>query len=310
MADDKEIETNQEEPNYVSLFGNEVFSKEFKYSTKEGETIDLYKVILLSRYTEPHEEAVLEYLKKLAIENIGSLKLVSVTGEILSSNGKGGLEKAIMELPERFINDLATLGNGIEDFIRSSTPAKRLKEGEKPKEFVSAKYGIIPVKIVNDNQERGYITGASWFDKAFSNDKLTEAGMGERFSIKIALEEGNLPYSKDRVIDVLNSGIVIGDSGTPEILIGRTPSFADEGKEVVELIYKNFSTQEQIESLTDQSEGSLKEACVNPIVMLIKMNKHLEEQKKEKEEAVKQAMAAAEAQGGNSSEVRKLILGN
>jgi hypothetical protein len=231
-------------PGYEPVFENEVYGRDFSFPLRNGETVPMRRLVLLTRFTEPSEDQVVDFLqKKVASLNRGGL-IVTPSGQQVSST-KSLLERVILALPPQVKQDIVGKDERCIGFIRSNIPCPALKPGEQPSSFLTIKYGQLTQELIAANKDN--IKSARWYHAAFSDSDLSERGLGGRWKIQVTLPNGLLPR-RDDAAQVLEDFKVSGMYS------------AKEGRGVLDALYEGLQSAEQISQLRDVSAEEL-ERC-------------------------------------------------
>ena len=221
---------------YTAVFDNLVYTKReqviLNCDNPVGEqSIDITKVIMPVRFTEPTEDQVVDYLRKKA-EELRGPKLVLPAG---CENHNGTLNDAIKNLPDKILTDLVNEDEACLGFVRKNTPARALKEGEAPRQYVHLMYGILPSQIIEAYSQRGEIKDETWFKAALSHEQLQKDGFGQRWTAKILLYNGMLP-DEDEMFTLINH--CVDNSRT--LIVNKVNYDVKEVEGVINAIYEGI----------------------------------------------------------------------
>lgn len=242
-------------PGYETVYEGRVYFRDFTLKPGDGD-IDLREILMLSKYTAPTEDQVVEYLKGLAdkVSTRASL-LVGINGDL--PNDLSDLEKVLMRLPAQIISDMRTGNDVCMKFIRENTSALNT---DVPLTYLHVGSGVILPNFVTENKDR--IAGPEWYDEVLKNKQLKSVGLGQRYKITIRLFDRKLPDRKE--FDILLKHEV-SDSRTLKV----NGSCVTEDVEIVcSALYEGLKIQDNVMALYDNSEVALKEAALIPVVRL------------------------------------------
>ncbi len=247
---------------YYQVEQNQVYVKDF-LECASGEAIQLRKLLTLKRFNEPSEQDIIDYLVKRADE-LSKTVLISLPVMNVDLRGKSPLERAVLTLPERIIEDIKNSREDCINFIRQHTRALPI-EDETRDHYVTVRYGILPVQIIEKNREAGNIESPRWYDVALSDDDMrrTKAGeymLGERLNIKVLVEQGLLPPWED--IDLLLRHNV---DGSRTLNINRRRYDEDAAREALGFLYESFGSVEAIQRIGDFSQEVIEEGSLEPL---------------------------------------------
>lgn len=256
------------EEEYYPVERNQVYASDF-LECSEGEAIPLRKLIILRRFNEPSEQDIVDYLVKKAGELSKSV-LISLPGGGVNLRGKSPLEKAVLTLPDNIIEDIKNSKENCIGFIRSHTKALPSQD-ESRDHYVALRYGVLPAQIIERNREAGNISSPKWYDIALLDDdmrrtKVGEYLMGERFKIKILIEQGLLPSWED--IDFLLRHNV---DGSRTLDVNRKRYDENAAREALGFLYENFGSVEGIQRINDFSQEVIEEGALEPLLALHSM---------------------------------------
>ena len=217
------------------------------------------KIVLPVRYTSPTEDDVISYLEGKASAETG---LQLPAGFTLK--GESAIDRLLRNLPSKMLDDIRT-GNGkLTDFIRKNIPVPAKKDGEPRDGYLTITYGLLPVSLIEDNVEKA--NTAKWYQAAFADDEIQEAGFGKVLTIKLLLREASLPEKRD--IDFL---LRHSTHGSRTIEISRQQYDPELAAELMDFVYGEFSDHKVLSQVEDASEQALNEAALLPIVALHKI---------------------------------------
>lgn len=249
---------------YYPLVENEVYANEFSLTSETGKEVPIMRLILPRRYRESSENDVIDYLQKVA-EKVEPFALLHLPGGSDNQVGKSLLEKAVIALPDVVRRHIRTGDENCIEFIRGHTMARSLEDGETPREYLFVRYGLVPINVIDNNREAGNIKDASWYETALLNDELREMGLGEKFNVRILLQDYTLP-AREEMEMLLRHGV----HGSRTLEVSRTSYPLDRMNEVMDFLYHNFSTPEKIDRLNDISTKVLEELAFQPVMALHK----------------------------------------
>ncbi len=255
-------------PGFENIYNGAVYARPI------GEKI--VDVVLLRRYIEPSEDDVIAYLAEKAGDARATQSLIIPGREQDALKGKTDLEKLLVSLLPQVLQDIKSGSNGAHSFIRSSTPARRLKDGETPNTYLQISNGTIPISVIDKNQEgRETPLDAKRYDLAFGSSDLRKQGYGYQWKTQLALENGTLP-SGDLVQTLLFMSNPLAGSKKYDV-----PAIAA----FYGVVSAALSIPEAIMEVRDVSPDALDEVSILPIIAF--------------HEFVKAQIARTNAAGGN-----------
>lgn len=249
---------------YRQVFANEAYAKDVQvpvYSKESQETKQeaAKGVILPARYTEPTLDGVMQYIQQRC-RAAGNVSLVLPTSAL---EGKSSLDRMIGSLAQQSPQIISHIisGEGAEaSYLQANIFAQDIKEDklEQRNQYLIARYGTVPLDVISDNESLGRIKNAAWYDAALSSIDLMAAGFGEKFSVRILLnQDGNLTDNR-LVHNALE--IEARDSKVFQLylLSNAYPSYIEYPieilKEEIENIYSTFDNADKLNELKDISE--------------------------------------------------------
>lgn len=269
-------------PEYTAVFENLAYTRRETVilngdNPMGRKSLDLTKVVLPVRYTEPTEDEVVDYLRRKA-EELKGPKLILPNG---CNNNHGTLDDAIKNLPDKILTDLVNGDEACLKFVRNHTPAPVLKEGESPRQYVHVLYGVIPSVIIENYSQRGEIKSENWFKATLSNEGLQKDGFGQRWFAKILLYNGMLP-NEDEMFTLIKH--CVDNSRT--LTVSRTNYNTAEVEDVINALYEGIYASNQGKPTQDHQIGELKDVSSEVLMQMAAMPV------KAFHENVKQAMLA------------------
>lgn len=254
---------------YIAVFENLAYTKRETVLLNGnhpigGKSMDLTKVVMPVRYTEPTEDEVVDYLRKKA-EELKGPKLVLPAS--CRNNHNGTLDDAIKKLPDKVLGELVDGDEKRLEFVRNHTPASALKEGEVPRQYVHVLYGVVPSGIIENYSQRGEIKSDNWFKAALSNEKLQEDGFGQKWFAKILLYDGMLP-NEDEMFVLINN--CTDNSRT--FVVSRTNYDTAEVGEVVNALYEGIYASSDGKPRQDNKIMELKDVSDEVLVQMSAMS--------------------------------------
>lgn len=262
---------------YTAVFDNLVYTKREQVilngdNPMGGKSADLTKVVLPVRFTEVTEDQVVDYLRKKA-EELRGPKLVLPSS---CENHSGTLDDAIKKLPDQILSDLANEDEACLTFLRNNTPARALKEGETPKQYVHLMYGVLPSQIIEAYSQRGEIKDETWFKAALLHEQLQKDGFGQRWTARILLYDGMLPDEDEMFVLIRHC---VDNSRT--LIVNKVNYNVKEVEDVVNAFYEGVyalnnglaTPNNQIGELRDASEDALKENVAGVVMKFHEMAK-------------------------------------
>ncbi len=205
----------------------------------------------------PHEDQVVAYLQKKTSELDSAASLLLPDD---ARSDRSALEQLILHLPRKIRNDIISCDNDCIGFLRKNTPALPLILGE-PLKYMDVRYGVLPTEVIEASSE--HIKGPEWYHRVFSEERLQEAGVGERFTMRFDVTNGSLPQRAEMDI-LLRHGVRRSRTFTID------HSLYNPGRlsELLDALYQSFPSSESILELEDLSDLKLEEAAVRPVVAL------------------------------------------
>jgi len=259
---------------YKSVLDNTVYAKCKIAIINDDKKVVLSCIILPKRYILPTEDQVIEYLQQKVKYVEDSIAWHLLGGSHVSE--KTSLERAIIDLPIQLRKDL---GRGEEEcmkFVRSHTPAPALSDEEPSLQYMYIKYGLIPNEIII--KKRRDINNSHWYESALSQEILRENGLGERWIMRILLDEGSLP-ERSEIDTLLNHGT----SRSQTLYISQDYYSTREVEEVMDFVYEYLPLPEQITLLPDITDNIREELALKPVIALHELVEKMEAQLGRKE---------------------------
>lgn len=235
----------------VHIEGSEEPAKDF---------MSVRSLILPARYTEPNEDDVVDYLRQRAAKLTG-LKLPAG----FKLEGENKIDQLLRKLPDKLQDSIKNGNPNWIRFIRAETPAPQKEEGRPNPKYLFVRYGILPVDIIENNQEKGNIESAEWYSAAFADYKLQRTGFGPKLTIKLLLEGDVLPQRED--IDFL---LKHRTHGSQTMEIDRECYDVEMASEVIDFVYAEFHTSQEIVEVEDISGKVLEQHAIIPIMAIHK----------------------------------------
>lgn len=277
-------------PEYTAVFANLAYTKRETVilngdNPMGGKSIDITKVVLPVRYTEPTEDEVVDYLRKKA-EELRGPKLILPNG---CNNNHGTLDDAIKNLPDKILTDLVNEDETCLRFVRQHTPAHALKEGEAPRQYVHVLYGVIPSQIIENYSQRGEIKSENWFKAALSNDELQKDGFGQKWFAKILLYNGMLPDEDEMFVLIDHC-----TDNSRTLTVSRTNYDTAEVGDVINALYEGIYASNQGKPTQDHQIGELKDVS-DEVLMQMAVGPVKAFHENVKQAAIAQALQGAQA---------------
>jgi len=192
---------------YDVNFDNKVYTSQDSIPAQVMDREEEFKkVLIFSRFLEPSEDEVIQYLQEKAGGLIPEKDKMMQTnhfdrGEYLP------LEQLMLQLPYSTLQDLSDMNKpDYEQKLREKNNAPRLEPGETPNEFFKIKFGFLPDRLIEDCKSEGNITNPSWYFMMFNfpENKSMIPGryhnmknMGQNFEMYMILEDGKLIPKSD-----------------------------------------------------------------------------------------------------------------
>ncbi len=257
---------------YQTVFENAVYSRDGTVPDQEGKQHPIKYLILPKRFTDPSEDDVVANLR-IKAEEIGFMADLTLPASV--KKGETPLEQLITSLPSGVVADLRHGDSEIEKFIRNHTPAQRYEDGKKP-QYVHISYGVLTKELIEAQQSQGFIKDSEWYVAALLHPEIQKMNLGQKWNLKLLLENGRLPERTD--IDIL---LRHGVHGSRTLDINRTKYNVEEIKEVIDALCTTFSTPEQILQLPDVTSKVINELSIAALIQLHERIKEMiEEQSK------------------------------
>lgn len=130
--------------NYT-IVASDVYVRDATLRGSEG-LVALKEVVTLGRYTQPTEDQVFAHLQQKA-KSLGVVKRLAVSGATIPV--ESALEAALLQLPQRVLDDLGVGSLDCVQFVRNNIPVSNLRDGEKVKEYAQVCFGYMPPNIVS-----------------------------------------------------------------------------------------------------------------------------------------------------------------
>ncbi len=242
---------------YKTVFPNEVYERDKVVRIKEGEPIETSEIVITRTYTTPTEDQVIDHLRNTAkeVEAIANL----IIPQRLNDEERNPLEQLLIELPNACLRDIVNGDEGCMNYLRANTPAL-----DTSSQYLRTWYGLIPKKIIERHKDEISINGSNWYSAALSNDDLRKAGFGEKWSLRILLEDWKLP-EKDAIDFLLNHGT----HGSRTLDVSKTNYPVVEVRQFLDIIYTSFGDIENLKQLKDVSQDVLEECSIKPVRTLL-----------------------------------------
>lgn len=233
---------------YETVVENQVYNSQ-PFLDDQNRQVRPY--LLLTRYREPTETEVLEYLQSAA-RGVSSIQLPPGT----TLRGMSKIARYMGEsLPKNLINDLKAGDLNCLRFVRRFIPAKDMPI-EEAISWLVARYGLLPDELVQKYQP----TDMDWYGKAFSHDQLQEDGLGQNFQLKL-----RLPLIDRAEADILiKHGVMTSDALDTDrrYKLAETTSLLDALYSAVSFDAVNDVSEEIKDLHAGKTVGTIKEQAV------------------------------------------------
>lgn len=180
------------------------------------------------------------------------------------------MEQLLIGLPDQILRDIQKGDEGCLKFIWSNTPAPRLREGETSSVYCAVSYGQFPIQLITENEEKGGVKDAGWYDIALVHPKLQQDGFGEQWNFRLLLEEGALP-AQDLIETLLGQRV----HGSRVFDVSKIRYPVEEVRAVIEVLYQGLSVDGSVQEVEDVSQRMLEDAAIIPMVAFHKMIKEI-----------------------------------
>jgi len=254
-------------PGYTPIFENRVYGKDETVTTAAQagtapKELLIRKILMPTKYTQPTEDDVVEYIQSKARNAVTGLALPPG----LAKTGSTKAAELLNNLPDQVIQHLRIGNEQCIEFVRQNISALQLEEGKEQDKYLHARYGILPVTIIEKNAEAGAIKSSDWYTTALMNDDLKTKGVGQRFTLKILLQNGAM-YSKTD-IDFL---VKHRTHGSRTLEVSRQNYDPAEVNDIIGRLYAGLSSIPEMEKVHDITDKILDEEACLPLVALHKM---------------------------------------
>ncbi len=244
-------------PGYRTVFPNVVYTRKENQNLPGRSEFKGTRVLLFHRYTEATEDEVILYLQAKERGLPSDVPSPAVLRTL------SYLERAIIGLPAEERGRLRSGYPELMTFLRGNTSARSLDVGEVPSQYLTLTKGLIPTEMLEENERRGNVTTAAWYQKALQDDDLKRARMGEQWEMRMKYTgEGLLPRSE---MDLLLKHGVFGSETVYISLRLRNEIYRD----IVDTLYAGFPTPNKIALLEDVSLRVLENAATESIQALL-----------------------------------------
>lgn len=213
--------------------------------------------LLLTKYREPTETEVLDYMQKaakgvssIALPHGVTLKGVSKIATYMGSN-----------LPKQLIGDLKNGDLECAKFVRNFIPAKNMPVEEAIKWLV-ARYGLLPDDLVQKYAESK--TEMDFYEQTFANDELQKHGLGQNFQLKL-----RMPLVDKAEANVLaKHGVMTSDSLDTDrrYEMVEATTLLDALYSIASFDYVKDTTDEMLDLHAGKTVGRIKEHFVKQAI--------------------------------------------
>jgi hypothetical protein len=251
-----------------------LYSRTFTAQTSDGQQIKEF--LLPKRSSQVTEDDVLEYLSTIA-KRVFDVVAIATTDQEASYVVRDQLEALVHQLPERIKLDLRSGNRELEEMIRQSTPAIKLREGEKKEDYLYALVGILPVGFLDENRENIAKYGLEFYDQALNNDEIRKHGLGKKLLMRLTIEkDGSLPGPRDKIVGYFKDQVSV----SKPLFIEQKRYDEDLARDVYDFLMNNYCTQKSRENLS-VDEHDLIEASTIPILSLLESVKEARKQQQQ-----------------------------
>lgn len=139
--------------NYTAV-ALDVYTRDTTLPGKEG-PVAFKEVVTLGRYTQPTEDQVLAHLQEKA-RSLGVIKKLAVSGTAIRV--ESALEAALLQLPQRVLDDLQAGSLDCVRFVRNNIPVSNLRENEEARRYAQICFGYMPPELAS-KLESGEMAG-------------------------------------------------------------------------------------------------------------------------------------------------------
>lgn len=280
---------------YNTVFANAVYARkedEFLALPTNQKILAVRHIVVINRGTEPDKESVLDYLQQKAAESKKSVIILSGVakeGETLTE----ALVRKVRNNAPHFIDDIARGNEDLLGIFAEHITAPSRKEETTPKNSVRVKYGTLFVEELSLNYSRGVIKDPKWYEAALSHPVMKTRGLGERWFIRISLENDNMPKYRNDLDTLINHGVKKSDALD---IIRYAPTTPEELKRFLTTIYTGLTTAEQIRELNDETPELLDKEAAKSFTEVI------EQLQKNQAEMIAQAIALGQLRQKSSED--------
>lgn len=254
-------------PGYEAVFPNEVYGRDGQLEMN-GEQVPVRHLILPKRYTLPTKEGVFDRIKEAA-EDVHGTPILSLPSHLAAHAGqdRGELEELMVSLGPNIAAEIIRGQGPNVNLLKKLIMVPESPDGS-PLEYAFVLYGILPIKMIEDNAKAGNIERATWYDTSLPSPKTRKIGFGEEWGAHILLQDGKL---YDPV--TINQQLQNGTFGSRILTMSRPDYSVDQVREVFAVVYEALKTAEQIDQLTGVSEDKLEISAIKPVEALIQIER-------------------------------------
>ncbi len=241
-------------PGYQKILPNQVYSQPTLVTDTDGEVVKLEKILVLTRYQQPSEQDVVDYLVNKANKVSG---LTGIDGKHLNTDLIVGL---ISRFPAQVQVDFRTKNEGLMQFLRDHTAAPRLGEDQERATYLSVDYGVLPRQIIDDNV--GSFQDLAGYEKSLIHPQIRGVGLGRKWKADLLYNKEGLPNRSELEV-LLKHGV--HESRTFSMSV--TSYNLDDVKKVLDAVYEGVP-RDKIDSVTDVSDQKVAALAERPLLTL------------------------------------------
>jgi hypothetical protein len=229
---------------FETVLPNQAYTRDAVFVLPNGTEIDIKRVLLLSRFTEPDQSAVIKYAQQ-------KVEIVEECEGYLTPEQIGPVEEIILDLTKPGRIGIVEGDPGIIKILGLYCPAPKLELLVQPKDFLNIDYGLIPTGTLEKKEN----PDLEWFNSLFASN-LRVAGLGHEYDIQLLCRNG-LP-KKETINSYINGGVDSSDL----IRVSRMGYNKDDIRSMVNATYSGDFSYVNFSLLEDFSEKVIENAAI------------------------------------------------